>query len=187
MKKPGPSVRKVLSSIKGSIRRGSFKVGQCMDSKTRIAERTRTSMYAVNKAVSILQGEGIVEDQGYLGVWVISPIRPTKNSISRKLNMLGKVSNNLKAAKMLNEGGTFVPSRQAVVSGDEKYVHIFFPLSGNLTSFFKEEIELYHHGKILPEDVLAEPGLRPEYLRQKEIEEYLDLIIPNRKSLGLDI
>ena len=176
-----------LSYMRKKVRAKTWKVGDRIENKTTLASKIGVSRYSVNSAVKTLVVEGILEDHGHGGLWVVGGVPTNKSGLMRKLSRLGDVKRQLKAAKLLGAGGILIPSEQLIIWSEDSRVNVFFPMTGEESSFEKIDVQLTARSPISMEEaaVSVSKDLVRRYILQQEILKYLPYLRLHKVAMGL--
>ena len=186
MKKRSPELNKAVTYIRGKIRRKTWEIGQKADSISQISKDIKISKPTVKKAVTILESKSLLENRGIEGIWVIGQLTKNMSSVMK----LSSIQSNLTAAKLLSNGGIFDKNNQTILCRTNDILTIFFPIKNNKISLKISSIENIRKNLIHIQDVLNKNVCRSKlknYKEQLQVISVLDIIIPHKKELDIEI
>jgi len=178
-KKRSTELTKVVMYLRRKIKSKIWSLGDRISSISYISKKLNTSYQTVKKGMTILRDEGIIEDRGYYGYFLIDS--PNKNING----MINNVKSQLKAAELLNSGGILDRKRSVILKSNYNKLQLYFPYTDRGIIFNMSTVIDSIYNPVTVKQLVEKPNLRLEYNKQKKVRKYHYIIIPNRQKLNI--
>lgn len=185
MAKRSQSLSKTITYMRKKVRNKNWQLGERADSISSIKTKLSVSYKTVKNAVRILNKYNILEDRGRDGIFVIGYPAIRLNTALNTLDDITRIRVNLKAAKILSEGGIFNGRTVTIINRTDNNINILYPITGVEVSFDINVIKETLYSPITVEDILRDNHLRPVYDKQTELKDHLHVILPYLKELNI--
>lgn len=185
----GPKSKKSVTYMRRMITSGKWAAYSRIPSLIKIADNLGVSIATVRKAVTVLENDRLIENNGYLGFTVI-PIKLSQLFTSNKnLFYIKMAERKIKAVELLENGG--IPIGDFIVqSRKNNILYVYHTLKNQAIITSLEEIKEAAYSPIVLNDMLGMNGdemrkAKAKYRRQQILRKIANPVMRRRKEIGV--
>ncbi len=184
-RKRSESLTRAVMYIRRKLRNKNWKLGERVDTISAISDAAGVSCPTAKKALTLMCNDGVLESRDRYGYFVVGNLTVQLRTGLNVLSDIKKIQMSLKATKLLANGAIYDGKTVTIMKKDQDFLTLFFPITGIEEKF---ELNIVRGAMFKPlsvEDVINDNKLKLAFDKQSKVKEYFNIIIPNRKKLGL--
>lgn len=185
--------KKTLAYLKKMISQRSWRINERIPSLSVLAEKLKVSYPTVRKAVRALETEGVLQNHGSLGFFVISNQAIELKKQQKNKYYLGVLKSNLQILELLGDGGTkigkyilkYIPALNRIEAVNMASGEIYSESLNDLDEAIINPVKLEQLLKAYEKSPKTYRTERVKYDKQRQIQSLARIVSRHKKELGI--